>query len=244
MTTDTRTSTGKSDPILNCVFSFQCPQTWEALEQTEDGNRRFCQECQKDVHYVDSMQDLHKAQVAGHCVAANIHRSESYPPVLGMPKPKKEEVFRLYTEFTNQLRLARFTEAFELLQNRPLSYTLFAEAEWAIWSVFWALEKIYNRNIGAVLQADQLHFQQLDLLATVMTECGQYESAIVLTKWKQSGASEQHRALRLANIAVRMAEAGETTKASSLMIESSLIAHNDTEVAQSAETLSPAKEQG
>ena len=55
--------------IRNCVFSFKCSAVWEQLEDTDSETVRFCQDCQREVHYCDTDDELVTAVKLNRCVA-------------------------------------------------------------------------------------------------------------------------------------------------------------------------------
>lgn len=63
--------------IRNCEFRFQCTKTWDSLKPTEDLSIRFCEQCQRTVHYCRNETELHDAIVKNKCVAAEIRYAPS-----------------------------------------------------------------------------------------------------------------------------------------------------------------------
>ncbi|MEL6930970.1 MAG: hypothetical protein AAFO95_20440 [Cyanobacteria bacterium J06600_6] len=65
--------------ILNCGqakqksellrFSYQCPQSWENMQATENDSVRFCNACQESVFYCMSKQEAEQHTRQGNCVA-------------------------------------------------------------------------------------------------------------------------------------------------------------------------------
>jgi len=53
-----------------CPLRFDCPKRWELLEPTDTGTIRYCLTCQRDVHCVESAQELRRLIRAGCCIAA------------------------------------------------------------------------------------------------------------------------------------------------------------------------------
>jgi uncharacterized protein (TIGR02996 family) len=52
-------------------FRFVCPQQWEQLQPTADGRVRFCETCQRGVHYCATMHEARNHALAGDCVAVD-----------------------------------------------------------------------------------------------------------------------------------------------------------------------------
>lgn len=79
--------------IRNCEFRFQCPKTWDSLKPTEKSTVRFCDQCQRTVHYCRTQAQLHTAIVKNQCVAVEIKETPESPKrlLLGdlMPPPYK-----------------------------------------------------------------------------------------------------------------------------------------------------------
>jgi hypothetical protein len=65
--------------IRNCEFRFQCPKTWDDLQPTEKSTVRFCDSCQKTVHYCCTQAELHDAIVKNQCVAVEVKETTSRP---------------------------------------------------------------------------------------------------------------------------------------------------------------------
>jgi uncharacterized protein (TIGR02996 family) len=52
-------------------FRFVCPKQWEQLQPTADNRVRFCEACQRGVHYCASMHEARNHVLAGDCVAVD-----------------------------------------------------------------------------------------------------------------------------------------------------------------------------
>ena len=46
-----------------------CMKRWDELAQTDDVNKRFCEQCDKPVYHADSMQELKEHLMKKHCIA-------------------------------------------------------------------------------------------------------------------------------------------------------------------------------
>ena len=44
--------------IRNCRFAFKCDKQWNDLEETEDNQIKFCNTCEKEVHFCDDDYEL------------------------------------------------------------------------------------------------------------------------------------------------------------------------------------------
>jgi uncharacterized protein (TIGR02996 family) len=67
-------------PIENCElwFEFQCPKQWDKLQPTAEAGVRFCEVCQKNVHYSRTVNQARGHALQGRCVAVE----------LGVPRSK------------------------------------------------------------------------------------------------------------------------------------------------------------
>jgi len=61
----------ESTTIRNCTFAFKCEAHWEDLEILDYDDIRFCNTCQKEVHFCHSDVDLVKNIHLNRCVAIN-----------------------------------------------------------------------------------------------------------------------------------------------------------------------------
>ena len=55
--------------IRNCKFAYRCSAKWEDLEETNDDEIRFCNDCQKEVFFCDSDDTLVALVKLNRCVA-------------------------------------------------------------------------------------------------------------------------------------------------------------------------------
>jgi hypothetical protein len=55
--------------IRNCTFAFQCTAKWQQLDETEDEDIRFCNDCQREVYYCFDDDDLARCVKLNRCVA-------------------------------------------------------------------------------------------------------------------------------------------------------------------------------
>jgi uncharacterized protein (TIGR02996 family) len=53
-----------------CVeFEYRCPQRWDTLQTTDNAAVRHCSQCQRNVYYCRSFQEVRRRADAGQCVA-------------------------------------------------------------------------------------------------------------------------------------------------------------------------------
>ncbi len=55
--------------LRNCKFAFQCNADWDELAETNEKRVRFCNQCQKQVHFCDTDEQLVLAIKSNLCVA-------------------------------------------------------------------------------------------------------------------------------------------------------------------------------
>lgn len=57
--------------VVNCepVFRFRCPNRWESLEPTETNDVRYCEECDQNVYFCRSDDEIATHVELRHCVA-------------------------------------------------------------------------------------------------------------------------------------------------------------------------------
>lgn len=55
--------------IRNCPWGYSCTKEWADLSDTRDEDIRFCTDCQKEVHWVDSREELAESVLLNRCVS-------------------------------------------------------------------------------------------------------------------------------------------------------------------------------
>jgi uncharacterized protein (DUF1810 family) len=55
--------------IINCEFTYKCPTDWDKLTETEFGNIRHCDECDKTVKLCRDQKEVNQASEKGICIA-------------------------------------------------------------------------------------------------------------------------------------------------------------------------------
>jgi uncharacterized protein (TIGR02996 family) len=76
------------------TFNYRCDRRWEDLRATDDRAVRFCDACQRNVHYCDTILAARKHASASHCIAVDlgvIRRDGDLEPQrmwLGRPSPE------------------------------------------------------------------------------------------------------------------------------------------------------------
>lgn len=74
--------------IRNCAFRFKCPMDWEVLQPTDNQDERYCNECNRIVHFCHTSDDLMAAMQADLCVAIENSEPDAGPFVVGMLKSR------------------------------------------------------------------------------------------------------------------------------------------------------------
>jgi len=65
------------------TFEYRCDRRWEDLRTTDDKAVRFCDSCQHNVHFCDTITEAREHAWAGHCIAVDlgvIRRKEDLEP--------------------------------------------------------------------------------------------------------------------------------------------------------------------
>ena len=57
--------------IRNCRFAFKCDKKWGDLDATEEDSIRFCNACEKEVHFCEDDEELARNIRLNRCVAFN-----------------------------------------------------------------------------------------------------------------------------------------------------------------------------
>ena len=57
---------------LNLSFDYLCDRQWQDLRSTEDRTVRFCDACQHNVHYCDTITEAREHAWEGHCIAVDL----------------------------------------------------------------------------------------------------------------------------------------------------------------------------
>lgn len=57
--------------IRNCIFGFKCTKKWEDLNYTSNKGVKFCDDCQREVHFIDDVLSLEQAIILNRCVAVS-----------------------------------------------------------------------------------------------------------------------------------------------------------------------------
>ena len=67
-------------PIEGCVFAFECPKTWGALEKTNIDSVRHCSSCDRNVYLSVTVDAFNSNVLKGRCVAVPVNNPKrAYP---------------------------------------------------------------------------------------------------------------------------------------------------------------------
>ena len=55
--------------IRNCIFAFKCEQKWEDMQLTRRNDVKFCPNCQKEVFFCNTDEQLKDAIVLNRCIS-------------------------------------------------------------------------------------------------------------------------------------------------------------------------------
>lgn len=71
--------------IRNCTFAFKCQAKWNSLIKTDSEGIRFCNDCQREVHFCEDDDELVRSIRLNKCVA--IYKDDSYFEEIFVGKP-------------------------------------------------------------------------------------------------------------------------------------------------------------
>jgi uncharacterized protein (TIGR02996 family) len=63
---------GKHPRLRSLRFDFVCGRRWEEMQPTEDTAVRFCNACEENVHYCDTIHEARQHAETGHCIAVDL----------------------------------------------------------------------------------------------------------------------------------------------------------------------------
>lgn len=81
----------ESQRSYRLTFEYLCDRRWEDLQTTDAKAVRFCDQCQHNVHYCDTISEAREHAWAGHCIAVDLgvmRRKDDLEPerhYMGMP---------------------------------------------------------------------------------------------------------------------------------------------------------------
>ena len=62
--------------IRNCSFGFKCSQKWGDLLKRKEKNVKYCHNCEKEVHLIETSAELEYAIKFNYCVAIKVRYDE------------------------------------------------------------------------------------------------------------------------------------------------------------------------
>jgi len=82
-----------------CTFEFQCTKQWDALQETSDKSVRYCDQCEHNVYFCSTDEQILKAGSEGKCIAyeasgdsASVSDSDSIK-LVGKPSTSRSQSF-------------------------------------------------------------------------------------------------------------------------------------------------------
>ena len=76
--------------IRNCVFAYKCEADWEKLEDTKKEKIRFCNACEKEVHFCEDDKELTNAIRDNFCVAFERVEKNRIVKLIGLIRPNSK----------------------------------------------------------------------------------------------------------------------------------------------------------
>ena len=75
--------------IRNCTFAYKCNMNFDELNDTDNRNIKFCTQCQREVHYCATDEEIVDAIQRNKCIAIyNPYNNCESEMILGMPEKK------------------------------------------------------------------------------------------------------------------------------------------------------------
>lgn len=80
---------------ISCTFEFQCTKQWDALTETSDKSVRFCNQCDHNVYFCSTDEQILKAGSEGKCIAyeASAGTDSISIKLVGKPSTSKRQSF-------------------------------------------------------------------------------------------------------------------------------------------------------
>lgn len=76
--------------IRNCTFAFKCEKKWALLTQTKSNDVRFCEDCQREVFFCRTDEQLRESIVMNRCVAVEFENITTRKTTQLMGSPVRE----------------------------------------------------------------------------------------------------------------------------------------------------------
>lgn len=81
--------------IRNCVFGFKCSANWDDLKPADGQSVRHCSQCDENVYFITTPEELTKAIELNRCVAIAPHQNNENEklarPMLGVPSKDQRQ---------------------------------------------------------------------------------------------------------------------------------------------------------
>ena len=62
--------------IKKCELTFICGQRWDSLTQTDRTDVRYCEQCERAVHFCETQAQLDRCLERGDCVCFDMMRKQ------------------------------------------------------------------------------------------------------------------------------------------------------------------------
>jgi len=81
-------------PLENCGFRYEvkCPKRWESLAPSASPSTRFCDGCQRDVHYARTIGEARQLAQAGECLVVDLGQRREPGDLVTRPAPSYDRV--------------------------------------------------------------------------------------------------------------------------------------------------------
>ena len=77
--------------ISNCVFGYECDQTWENLKDLGEPSIKQCERCNEPIFFCDTADKLMEAIQNKQCVAVEVIKKDKKILQLGFPSKASTE---------------------------------------------------------------------------------------------------------------------------------------------------------
>lgn len=228
--------------IWNCPdrLEFQCPQTWELLNTTNDNNVRHCNVCSQKVYMCLTPQEfMHNAR-SGKCVAIpyEVARRPNDPEIV-MGRPSQETVARIKKQ---ENLVSQFIDWWKrVLTSEPLfsqrfMHKCYGEAYLKIQEKRFALEILEFEQFGKVLEIARANRNSEGFLTKIvekLVSMGQLDVALEVAAIFEVS---NYKVISLNHIALKLARLGQVERATNIFEMSLQTARNLTRASEKYET--------
>ena len=110
--------------VATCKFIKKpCPLRWESLNETDDENIRFCDQCEKNVHFCVSDEEAISHAKQNHCIAMPIIQySGTHNIKIGEPDADWEDDYEPPSKEYEESSEARHIQASKIHSLKDIKY--------------------------------------------------------------------------------------------------------------------------